>query len=452
MDENAVRSGNGSSGESALPGLDKLLHPSSSPLKAKKLPSSRVRDRSLVHDAVVPVVLSPQAIMTDRENIAQARKSPAQEVQANMIISIWNMEDERYYTCTFTSVSSTPLSPMRTHARALSRAPTQATLTSSSQSSSSSPISPSSTPSPAFTTPQGIPLSISPFPPLAPPPKSNLATSPSAVQNLARMKDAIIDAMKIPIMVMWHDESLTIQNKATTKLLHGAGASAPTPENPLQTFSKFKCYTEDFERQLQPDEYPLTQLVRTRKPFNKWKIGLEDPQSGRRNFDCSGEAIIDESTGEFIAGILVLADVTEYKDIIKAQLEQNDQQFEMICDTMPQMVSLYSEDIRVAHTENDFLALDNRFLWCTWYVTVLLISPISSNGVDAFTDWFSRRWYDYTGLSVETCLGDGWVHAFHSEDVKEAERKWGHCLEVRLHGVFSFSLRSTFKLKTSPER
>ena len=348
MDKTASASGNGSSVESTLPGLDKSLHPTSSPLKAKKLASSRVRDRSLVHDAVVQVVLSPQAIMTDQENNVQARKSPAQEVQANMIISIWNMEDERYYTCTFTSVSSTPLSPMRTHARALSSAPTQATLMSSTQSSSSSPISPTSTPSPKFTTPNGIPLSVSPFPPLAPPTKTNLATSPSAVQKLARMKDAIIDAMKMPVIVMWHDESLTIQNKATTSLLHGTSTS--TPENPLQTLSKFKCYTENFERQLQPDEYPLVQLVRTRKPFNKWKIGLEDPRSGRRNFDCSGEAIIDESTGEFIAGILVMADVTEYKDIIKAQHEENDQQFELICDTMPQMVSLNSEYLYPSRT------------------------------------------------------------------------------------------------------
>ena len=151
------------------------------------------------------------------------------------------------------------------------------------------------------------------------------------------MKDAIIDAMKMPVMVMWHDESLTIQNKATSRLLHTTSTS--TPNNPLEMLSQFKYCTEDFERQLQPEEYPIIQLVRTRKPFSKWKIGLKDPQSRRKNFDCSGEAIIDESTGEFIAGLIVLNDVTEYKDIIKAQNDENDQQFEMICDTMPQMVS-----------------------------------------------------------------------------------------------------------------
>ena len=151
------------------------------------------------------------------------------------------------------------------------------------------------------------------------------------------MKDAIIDAMELPVLVMWHDESLLVMNKATSRLLHQTPAM--TLDDPLQMLAHFKIYTEDFESQLQPDEYPLLQLVRSRKPLNKRKIGLEDPRLGRRHFDCSGEVIIDEGTGEFLAGMIVMADVTEYKDFIKAQHEENDQQFEMICDTMPQMVS-----------------------------------------------------------------------------------------------------------------
>ena len=44
------------------------------------------------------------------------------------------------------------------------------------------------------------------------------------------------------------------------------------------------------------------------------------------------------------------------------------------------------------------------------------------------TDWFSRRWYEYTGLSVMQSMGEGWVNAFHDEDVKEAEKRWSHSL------------------------
>ena len=302
----------------------------------RKLPS-KVRKRSMVHDATVQVLLSSQNLIAELGGHNHAPKSPIPEVQANMIISIWYIETERYYTCTFVSVTSTPLSPMRTHARAESGTPAQATVFSSTQSNSSSPISPGSFPSPLFTSFDGIPLSTALFPPPAPPSKSISAAAPSAIQKLARMKDAIIDVIDVAIIVMWHDESLSIQNKAATRLLHKV--PAPNLENPLQALSQFKCYTEDFARQLQPDEYPITQLVRTRKPFTKWKIGMDDPELGRRQYDCSGEAIIDETSGDFLAGIVIAADVTEYTDIIRTQHEESDQQFQLICDTMPQMVS-----------------------------------------------------------------------------------------------------------------
>ena len=288
-----------------MSGLDGSFRAPGSPRTTRRLPSSKVRHRSLVHDAVISVVLSTQGLLAEWELSKDARHSPALEVQANMIISIWTMENERYYTCTFTSATTTPLSPMRTHARALSGTPNQFGVHSSTQSSSSSPISPA--PSPAFTSPNGVPLSVSPFPPLAPPPKTHIATASSDLHKLGRMKDAIIDAMEVPVMVMWHDESLLVQNKATTRLLHQS--PSPALEDPLRMLCHYKCFSENFERQLQPDEYPLVELVRTRKPFSKWKIGLEDPRLGRRHFDCSGEAILDESTGEFLAGMVVLADV-----------------------------------------------------------------------------------------------------------------------------------------------
>lgn len=291
--------------KTTISGLDDSFRtPGGSPT-TRRLPSSKVRHRSLVHDTVISVVLSTQGLLSEWEVPKSARHSPALEVQANMIISIWTLEDERYYNCTFTSATTTPLSPMRTHARALSGTPNQFGVHSSTQSSSSSPISPA--PSPAFTSPNGVPLSVSPFPPLAPPPKTHMANASLDLHKLGRMKDAIIDAMEVPVMVMWHDESLLVQNKATARLLHQSPSA--TLEDPLHMLCHYKCFSENFERQLQPDEYPLVKLVRTRKPFSKWKIGLEDPRLGRRHFDCSGEAILDESTGEFLAGMVVLADV-----------------------------------------------------------------------------------------------------------------------------------------------
>ncbi len=56
------------------------------------------------------------------------------------------------------------------------------------------------------------------------------------------------------------------------------------------------------------------------------------------SFEVSGEGIHDEQTGEFLGGMVALKDITEYTNKLAAQTEESEQQFEVICDTMPQMV------------------------------------------------------------------------------------------------------------------
>lgn len=365
---------------------------SKGPVAGKKKPSSKIRDRALVHDAVVSVVLSSQYIVAGNLSPGLSRKFPGFEsqIKAKMIISIWTLDNQRYFTLTFT----TPPPSARTHSRKVSRTPNP--LSPSSASSNSQPSTPSSpgffcgcASSPSmYASSSGVPLSISPFPPFGAPSNSDISMSPSAVEKIARMKDGMINAMEIPVLVMWKDESLMIPNAAAARLLHKK--TNPISDNANGLISRFKVYTEDFERELTADELPLVVLCRTQKPFSRWKIGVIDSNFRRKSFDVSGEGIMDYKTGEFLAGIVALTDVTEYTDIIKTQSEENDQQFQLICDTMPQL------------------------LWTA--------NPAGMH------DWFSRRWYDYTGLSVDQCVGLGWQNPFHPDDMPETIKKWSHSL------------------------
>jgi len=202
------------------------------------------------------------------------------------------------------------------------------------------------------------------------------------------MKDALTDAIEFPVFVMWHDETLAIPNKAAAQLMH---EPADTPSDHIwEILSRFKVYTEDFTRQLSQDEFPIVQLCRTRKPFSRRRIGICHPTLGRQQYDISGKLIKDSKTGEFQAGIVTLKDVTEYTNLIKAQHEENDQQFQLICDCMPQL------------------------LWTT--------DPQGDH------DWFSRRWYDYTGLSADQSMGGNWEQAFHRDDIEQAARRWKHSI------------------------
>ena len=396
-DDDDVFKGSESTSNGRKTPTGKSSEPSKGPVVGRKQPSSKIRNRALVHDAVVNVVLSSQYIVAGNISPGLNRKFPGSEsqVKAKMIISIWTLDSQRYFTLTFT----TPLPSSRSHVRRVSRTPNPLTpnaITSTSYSStsySSAPSSPGffcscgSSPS-MYASSSGVPLSVSPFPPLGAPINSDIATFPSALAKIARMKDGMINSMEIPVLVMWKDESLMIPNAAAARLLHKK--TDPISDDANGLISRFKVYTEDFERELLAHELPLVTLCRTQKPFSRWKIGIIDSNGQRKNFDVSGEGIIDDKTGEFLAGIIALTDVTAYTDIIKTQSEENDQQFQLICDTMPQL------------------------LWTT--------NPAGLH------DWFSRRWYDYTGLSVEDSIGLGWQNPFHPDDMPETIKKWSHSL------------------------
>ncbi|KAF8241736.1 hypothetical protein K440DRAFT_568201 [Wilcoxina mikolae CBS 423.85] len=39
-------------------------------------------------------------------------------------------------------------------------------------------------------------------------------------------------------------------------------------------------------------------------------------------------------------------------------------------------------------------------------------------------DYFSKRWYEYTGLTPELCLGSGWQTGYHPDDIGAVNEKW----------------------------
>ena len=167
---------------------------------------------------------------------------------------------------------------------------------------------------------------------------------------------------------MWKDQSFGIPNKALLRLLPKESSYRPGDQKDF--LSQFNLYTPDFSRELSLDEFPIMEICRTRERLER-RVGMRHPLTGIQTvFEVNGEAVFHEETEEFLGGIIVLKDITEYTTQIAAQIEENERQFEYIANFMPVMV------------------------WTT--------TP------DGMHDWFSKRWYDYTGLTVQS-LGEGWV-------------------------------------------
>jgi len=58
---------------------------------------------------------------------------------------------------------------------------------------------------------------------------------------------------------------------------------------------------------------------------------------------------------------------------------------------------------------------------------------------DGWNIYFNQQWMDYTGLTLEESLGQGWKKAFHPEDQQRAGDAWQQAAEV--HGIYSIECR-----------
>ncbi|KAM4058100.1 histidine kinase-, DNA gyrase b-, and HSP90-like ATPase domain-containing protein [Hirsutella rhossiliensis] len=344
-------------------------------------------------DAVVDVVISRKDLSKTTFDSRLKSKESEYQAFAKMIITIWEVEERQtYFTLTFTNTQSHPSIPL--HSRkpiARSSLLEAADRKSISHSNPSSVASSRDSSSPSFHSPGVVTMSSSPFPPMGPPSLTSHSSTPSLLQKITLMKDALLDNTQMPILAMWKDGSVAFPNKAS-RLLLAPDAVLDATADGFDLLAKWQLWADDFSRELHVSEYPMSILLRTEAPFASMRVGMYDGEGKKVVLDVLGEAIRDDNTGEFLAGVVTGHDVTIMTEEMTQIKERDDERFKLICDTMPQLV---------------------------WTATP-----------DGLCDFFNTRWYSYTGLTPAESLGLRWQKPFHPDDTQETMTRWYHSLRT----------------------
>lgn len=316
-----------------------IAGPSTDPLRRRGS-----RPGTALTDTVIEVVISPGDISSSYWGDKDYQPGSLKHTYAKMIITVWGLDEERYFTLSFTNTD--------THQAVVpaSRPASRPRMKRSPESTESIPqtgpaaavlkhasIYRRASIATAIMGPGDMCPSESPFPPLGPPSQSDLSTTSSSLQKLFVMKDALLDSTEVPIIAMWKDYGLTISNRAARQLFH-TDAKLSDAKNGYELVSHWQAWDEGFTALLKPPEYPIIQLISSEEPFASRKIGLIDRTGQKHVFDCSGEIIRDEHTGEFLAGMVTASDITDMTEKIRDMSVKNEQRFQLICDSMPQMI------------------------------------------------------------------------------------------------------------------
>lgn len=156
-----------------------------------------------VHDVSVDVVISPLA-----RRVAGAGNRPDKNalfhsaLQANMIVSVWCIEDTQYYTLTFTSAVPTKTAVnSRPSSRIVHRTSTGLHLNKSRSSGSSSSSGQRSGANSSSNSKAATPtFQQVDFPPRGPPinTQHDISASASIFQKASQLKDALLNALTMP--------------------------------------------------------------------------------------------------------------------------------------------------------------------------------------------------------------------------------------------------------------
>ncbi|KAI1077329.1 hypothetical protein F5B20DRAFT_270989 [Whalleya microplaca] len=340
-------------------------------------------------DSVVDVV-----VMSKDFNPASVPQSKRSEYQtfAKMIITIWEIENNQtYYTLTFTNAESAPPSIPGTRIP-IARTSTLDAAERKSISNSNPPSVSSShdSNSPSFRiSPSAVSVSSGPFPPMGPPSRLPQSSTPSVLQKMTVIKDALLDNTEMPILAMWKDGSAPVMNRAARDLFKTTNSI--NTRDGYDLLPQWDVWSEDFSKKYDESEFPIAVLLKDQKPFSGWRVGMRNQhQDSKIVFDVLGELITDDETNEVVGGVITCRDVTHLAREITQIKEADEERFKLICDTMPQMV------------------------WTT--------TPTGMH------DFFNNRWFDYTGLLPDDSMDLGWKRAFHPDDMPATEKRWQHSL------------------------
>ena len=260
------------------------------------------------------VDITPSLLMksNDPSSSSGVDRTKEDKVRAQMTVSVWTLNNGHYFTLMITRTATT------TMASSHLRSDTADELTQHverRQSTYAAPVLQADHQCPSCGSsisqsevPQlGAYISVSP----ASTPHGTSAIKPplSDVEKLVRMQDSLIDAMDVPLMAMWKDESIATINRALVRLMH-QGADSEHGYDTYEILSNFKVYTEDFNRELTRDEYPIVTVCRSEDGPRKFKIGVIDANARRRLFEFTVNRIYDDDTGDFQYVLAVMKDVT----------------------------------------------------------------------------------------------------------------------------------------------
>ena len=193
-------------------------------------------------------------------------------------------------------------------------------------------------------------------------------------------------------IVLWGRELIQVYNDAYRDLMgakHPAGLGQPTRECwPEVWHINAPIYERVWQGESVSLEDALFPIVRAGRLEDAW-------------FSLTYSPVRDESGG--VAGVFLTVIETTRRLRAEAALRESEAQMRAVANLVPDL------------------------LW--------------RSDIEGEIQWYSERWFEYTGQAPHEALGRGWTAVLHPEDMAESLRCWDNAVRLRLPYVREHRLR-----------
>lgn len=213
---------------------------------------------------------------------------------------------------------------------------------------------------------------------------------------LAR-NEAIFANMTEGLLIADARGNVLSMNRAAHRLY---GAPPESANRNIASFSEFTLRELD-GRIVPREEWPLARILRG-ETLSRCELRVSNHARGRDWIATFGGSPIRDETGAIVLGVLTFHDITERKRTEQA-LRESEAQFRTLADSIAQFAWMADE----------------------------------SGGIF----WYNRRWYEYTGTTLEEMKGGGWQKVYHPDHVDRVVTGFKHSLETGERWEDTFPLR-----------
>ncbi len=198
--------------------------------------------------------------------------------------------------------------------------------------------------------------------------------SENRYHNMIYSSPSMIGIYKGPDMIIEIANDAILNSWGKTRDVIGKSIFAVLPEIMTQGFDKI-----------------LSDVYKTGKAFHSYEMPVTLIKNGKKELIYYSFIYQPQrNVNNEIEGVAVIANEVTPRAIFNKKIKESEENFRQLAELMPQ-----------------------------------LISNADESGKSFF---YNQNWLNYSGLSLETLIANGWKSTVHPEEVKEVRNRWFHCI------------------------